>query len=120
LTNLEAIDADREKFVAHAEGYWEALRKGKGAAKLANAETAAANAIASRWAQQGHVSELLLPLLSHPSERARYGAAATLLNYGAPEQAIAVLRELASNARGLVAPTVQLLLLKKGIPLNSG
>ena len=107
---------DRERFVGHSEQYWDALgSKRKRAAKLANAETAAANAIAAQWANEGRVGDLLLPLLSHHSERARYGAAATLLNYGAPEKAISVLRELASNPRGLIAPTAKLLLLQRGI-----
>lgn len=117
MTGLEEIDADRARFLGHSEAYWEALRKGKQAAKLANAEAAAANAIASHWGKQGRVTELLAPLLPHPSEAARYGAAATMLNYGAPEKAVAVLRDLATTARGLIAPTAKLLLMTKGIPL---
>jgi hypothetical protein len=117
MTGLEEINADRERFLEHAEAYWDALRKGTQAAKLANAETAAANAIASQWGKQGRVTELLAPLLSHPSEAARYGAAATLLNFGAPETAVAVLRDLATIARGLIAPTAKLPLMTKGIPL---
>jgi len=107
-----SIDQDRNAFASHAAEFWRLLRAGD--SKSANLQSDAAGCIARLWSERGRGAEFLGPLLAHDDEAVRYAAAAESLSWGEEKDAVRVLRELAQNPNGLVAPTAKLLLLKRG------
>ena len=116
-TDLSNIDSDRAEYTEYVQRFWVVL-KTDGAVQ-ANIETERSAQIVRRWAAKGSISELLTPLLSHEMESVRYAAAADLLNQAPSEEAIGVLREIASNPSGFIAPTAKLFLMKQRIPIRS-
>lgn len=116
MINLSVMDMDRVSYVEHVRCFWKILETQ--GAEQANRETEQSAAIAKRWAGEGCITEFLTPLLAHESESVRYAAAADLLNCVSSEAAIATLRDIADNPRGLIAPTAKLFLMKRRLPLR--
>lgn len=85
-------EKDLEKFVQDAIDEWSDVYAGD--AKAANARIRAAEKMVARWAKEGVVLDLLLPLLEHEAASVRFAAAAHLINHGGKEQAVVVLRDL--------------------------
>lgn len=99
----EFIDAVRE--------FWLALNDGRGS-NVANSFSAKAESIVDTWKAEGVSVQKLVAVLALPDAAARYGAAASLLKLGENELALPVLREIANDTEGLIAPTAKLLLYK--------
>ena len=104
-------------FVSHAQNYWVAINSGN--SKMANAQSAMADEIVKRWAQAGKAADFLQPLLEHESPAARCAAASHLLNYGAREKAVRVLRRLQTEPIGLIASAAAIALMNHRIPLKA-
>ena len=104
MTDLPSED----DFRLAAVGYWVGIRNNS--AEEANAATARGDEIVRLWGAHAGAEDHLRRLLSDESEEVRYAAAAHLGSSDAA--AIDVLRELARNPQGLVAPTAELLLMR--------
>jgi hypothetical protein len=100
-----------ETFRALASRYWEELRRAD--SRAATSATEALEELVASWRAEGVAQRRLNGLLLDPSEEVRYAAAASLGVEDA--SAVTELRRLARDAKGLVAPTARLLLMKRGV-----
>ena len=96
------------KFISNAKEFWVQIKQGS--SKEANKKVAANDKIVKKLENCGCAIEFLDALLEHESESVRYSAAARLVSKGDHGQAIVVLRELASNPKGLVAVSAMTIL----------
>ncbi|NPU90851.1 MAG: hypothetical protein HPY82_02980 [Gammaproteobacteria bacterium] len=100
-------------FIRNAESYWLDIKGGN--SKAANKKIKENEKIVQRLVECDEVVGCLARLLEHESDYVRFSAAAHLVKWGLREQSIAVLRELAANPKGLVAPTAKIVLEFHGI-----
>lgn len=108
------MDQDRIKFIHNAEDYWKRIREGS--SKAASITVRANDKIVARWLAKDSVVDFLSPMLTHDSAAVRFAAAAHLINYDAKEPAIAVLRDLVKDPRGLISPSASAILRIHKIP----
>ncbi|MFZ6736052.1 hypothetical protein ACO0LG_29300 [Undibacterium sp. Ji42W] len=109
-------EEDLRIFVQDALNEWSDVYAGN--AKSANARIRAAEKMVTRWAKEGVVLELLLPLLKHEAIAVRFAAAAHLINHGGKKHAVAVLRELVKEP-SLIASSADAVLRINKISINS-
>jgi hypothetical protein len=110
------LESDRKKFAMHAQDFWKAIKDKN--SDRANHETRCGDLVVSRWAEQKGATDLLLPLLAHDDPAVRFAAAAHLLNHGAKEEAVRVMRSLLEEPVGLIKSSVRLTLMRNQIPLS--
>ncbi|AST29172.1 HEAT repeat domain-containing protein [Ralstonia pseudosolanacearum] len=113
MENEGEIRLARELYAKCAIDFWVVLNE-RGH-KPANRISNKARSLLESWGERGKAVDLLYPLLSHEQEAVRLAAATGLLDYGAPAQAIAVLRDISKNPEGFMAVTARILLRKHGI-----
>lgn len=112
---MSGNEKDLEKFVQDAIDEWSDVHAGD--AKAANARIRAAEKMVARWAKEGGVLDLLLPLLEHEAASVRF-AAAHLINHGDKEQAVVVLRDLLKQPN-LISSSADAVLRIHKIPVTS-
>lgn len=102
------MNSEVEKFIKNVEDYWLEIREGT--AKAANAKQRANKKLVDQWTKDGHVADILSPLLEHPSNAVKLAAAACLIDTDAKEKSIGVLRYLIANDPTLIAPSASAVL----------
>ncbi|MBB6580642.1 hypothetical protein [Ralstonia solanacearum] len=115
LVEQDKLSSVRQEYACRANRFLDFLESE--GSEQANLEADRTGDIISSLNNNAEAHDLLYSLLAHDSEAARYTAAADLLSRETLPEAIDVLRELARNPVGFIAPTARFLPVRKKISL---